>query len=82
MQPCIQLKAGKNICLFTESIFIIKSGWQLKLYFIYFFKLSSGKYVMTHTSIKENRDQHKVKGNQVIPKKMTNSNIIGLMIFT
>lgn len=37
---------------------------------------------MTHTSIKENRDQHKVKGNQVIPKKMTNSNIIGLMMFT
>ena len=37
---------------------------------------------MTHTSIKENRAQHKVKGNQVIPKKITNSNIIGLMIFT
>ena len=37
---------------------------------------------MTHTSIKENRDQHKVKGNQVIPKKFTNSNIIILMIFT
>ena len=36
---------------------------------------------MTHTSIKENRDQHKVKGNQVILKKLTNSNIIGLMIF-
>lgn len=29
-----------------------------------FSRLSSGKYVMTHTSIKENRGQHKVKGNQ------------------
>lgn len=54
-----------------------------KTVFYIFFKLSSGKYVMTHTSIKENRNQHKVKGNQVIPKKFTNSNIIGLLtIFT
>ena len=53
-----------------------------KTVFYIFFKLSSGKYVMTHTSIKENRAQHKVKGSQVIPKKITNSNIIGLMIFT
>ena len=52
------------------------------VFYIYIFKLSSGKYVMTHTSIKENRDQHKVKGNQVIPKRLTNSNIIVLMIFT
>ena len=37
---------------------------------------------MTHTSIKENRAQHKVKGNQVISKKLTNGNIIGLIIFT
>jgi len=30
-----------------------------------FSRLSSGKYVMTHTSIQENKDQYKLRGSKV-----------------
>ena len=33
-----------------------------------YFQLASGNYVMTHTSMKENRDQYKVIGSKVTSK--------------